>query len=309
MLARAGEHGSERIAEIAMQRKGGLVISIREVLFPTDLSPESDRAFEHARVLAERFAARLTLYHAVELPRHDYPHWAFAHDHEIWVRAEARARELLASRAESLNVTHSVLVEKRSSPHRAILELIRSTHPDLTVMATHGRGGISQLLLGSVTQQVVQHAFRPILCVREPDHGGPLAYRRILVPTDLSLASRLAFPIAASFARTFGAEVLGVHVAPGASVATLSGIPPVDRPVVPTETALWTFLQTDFAGLEVTAQIHNGPVWERIVRAAEVEKADLIVMSTRGHDSLTDRVLGSNTERVVRHAPCPVLVA
>jgi len=42
---------------------------------------------------------------------------------------------------------------------------------------------------------------------------------------------------------------------------------------------------------------------------ARVEKADLIVMSTRGHDSFADRILGSNTERVVRHAPCPVLVA
>jgi nucleotide-binding universal stress UspA family protein len=35
----------------------------------------------------------------------------------------------------------------------------------------------------------------------------------------------------------------------------------------------------------------------------------LIVMATRGHDSLGDHILGSNTERVVRHAPCPVMVA
>ena len=45
------------------------------------------------------------------------------------------------------------------------------------------------------------------------------------------------------------------------------------------------------------------------METARLEKADLIVMSTRGHDSLSDRVMGSNTERVVRHAPCPVLVA
>ena len=45
------------------------------------------------------------------------------------------------------------------------------------------------------------------------------------------------------------------------------------------------------------------------MEAARAEQADLIVMSTRGYDSLADRVLGSNTERVVRRAPCPTLVA
>ena len=75
------------------------------------------------------------------------------------------------------------------------------------------------------------------------------------------------------------------------------------------ESTLWKYFQEDFAGLPVTAQIHKGPVWDRIVHTARLERADLIVMSTRGHDSLADRVVGSNTERVVRHAPCPVLVA
>ena len=129
------------------------------------------------------------------------------------------------------------------------------------------------------------------------------------MPTDLSMASRLAFPMAALFARTFGAEVVGVHVAPPTSLATLSGIPPVDLPVVPTEASLWSFLQADFEGVDLVAQVHEGNVWDRICHTARVEKADLVVMSTLGHDSLADRIIGSNTERVVRHAPCPVLVA
>jgi nucleotide-binding universal stress UspA family protein len=160
-----------------------------------------------------------------------------------------------------------------------------------------------------VAEKVVQHAFRPVLCVREPDHGSALPYRRILVPTDLSLASRQAFPMGAHLARTFGAEVLAVHVVPSPSLATLSGVPPVGPPVLPSETAVWKFFQAEFAGMDVTAQVHTGTVWERIVHVARVEKADLIVMSTRGHDSLADRVVGSNTERVVRHAACPVLVS
>jgi nucleotide-binding universal stress UspA family protein len=45
------------------------------------------------------------------------------------------------------------------------------------------------------------------------------------------------------------------------------------------------------------------------VRSARAFKADLVAMSTQGRDSVSDRILGSNAERVVRQAPCPVLVA
>jgi nucleotide-binding universal stress UspA family protein len=81
------------------------------------------------------------------------------------------------------------------------------------------------------------------------------------------------------------------------------------------------FFQSDFPGLEVTARVLNvplapvatdavpGSVWDGIAQTTRLEEANLIVTSTGGHDSLADRVLWSNTERVVRHAPCPVLVA
>lgn len=277
------------------------LVPMRELLFPSDMSPESERAFEHARFLAEHFAARLTLYHGVEIPDPIYVHWGFNRSHEIWLHLEQAARERLSRKAETLHVSHKVVVERVCTAQRSLLDFIRQTQPDLIVMATHGRAGLSHLLLGSVTECVFQHAFRPVLCVREPEHGGALPYRRILVPTDLSLASRLVFPIAARFARQFGAEILAVHVVgPGSSG------PPRETP---SESLLWKFFERDFAGLGVTAQVHHGPVWQRIVETAKLEKADLIVMSTRGHDSLADRMMGSNTERVVRRAPCPVLVA
>ena len=59
---------------------------------------------------------------------------------------------------------------------------------------------------------------------------------------------------------------------------------------------------------EVLFPTDLSPESDRALVARE-ERADVIVMATRGHDSLADRVVGSNTERVVRHASCPVLVA
>src|SRR5262249_903830 len=152
------------------------MVAVREVLFPTDLSPESDRAFDHARFLAESFEASLVLYHAVPVPDHRQAHWAFAHEHEAWATAERHAREGLARRADTLKVGHRTIIERRVSVHRGLVDLIHSAQPDLTVLATHGREGLAHLLLGSVAEKVVQHACRPVLCVREPAHGTALPY-------------------------------------------------------------------------------------------------------------------------------------
>jgi nucleotide-binding universal stress UspA family protein len=283
--------------------------TFREVLVPTDLSSGSDRALEHARVLCQRFGARMTLYHAVEVPDPTFAHWAFAHGHQVWCQASKSAESALRWRAEQLDVPTEVVVERTSSAHRALVQRIKDTRPDLTVMATHGREGVSHLLLGSVVEKVIQQVHRPVLCIRPTEHEGSLPYRRMLIPTDLSLASRLPFPVAHCLAVSCGAEIVGLHVVPSTSLATLSGVPEVLPRTTPSEADLWMFYQADFAGIPLTAQVHSGPVWERIVHVARVEKVDLIVMSTRGHDSLANRILGSNTERVVRHAPCPVLVA
>jgi nucleotide-binding universal stress UspA family protein len=281
---------------------------VRRILFPTDLSEESAGAFEHARLLAEAFDANLTLYHALEPPRHEEPHWAFDSAEPIWRAAERLARHDLERRAADLKAHHDIQVERCTSAHRALVDLIHATRPDVVVMATHGREGLAHLFLGSVTEKVVQHGHRPVLCVRRGPRGVTLPYRRILVPTDFSPASLRAFPLAALLARAFAAEIIAFHATPERTLATLSGIP-AHLPQTPSEAELWEHFQRDFAGLTVTAQIHEGSPWRQIAHIAEVERVDLIVMSTQGHHSLGDRIVGSNTERVVRHAPCPVLVA
>lgn len=289
------------------------MIPIHEILVPSDLSAESEQALEHAWALAQGLAAHLTLFHAVPLPDHAYPHWAFGHGHDAWVEAQEIARECLERDLADLAPPPSrparVVVERATSVPRALLTFIRNTQPDLTVMATHGRDRLSQVLLGSVTETVFRNAFRPVLCLRQPEHGARLPYRLILVPTDLSPASRLAFPLAALLARTFGAKVITLQVQPTPTLSNLLASPPGGEAQVPTEATLWKFVKPEFPNLDLEARVQKGHVWDSIVTTARIEKADLIVMATRGHDSLGDKILGSNTERVVRHAPCPVLVA
>jgi nucleotide-binding universal stress UspA family protein len=282
--------------------------AIHHILFPSDLSGASDRAFDHARLLAEAFAAPMTLYHVVEfesgfgLEEPEQP------ERERLRRAENAAREHLSVQAQKLKALGRVVVERTSSPAAALVALIQAFSPDLTVMATRGCTGLAQIVLGSVTDRVVRETGSPVMCVREPDHGVALPYRRILVPTDLSHASRRAFPLAAVLAQRFGAEVTALHVVPRPTRASLSGIPDYVETRVPSEATLAAFVEPAFRTVRTSARVELGSAWDRIVETARSERADLIVMSTHGHDSLADRLLGSHTERVVSHAPCPVLV-
>jgi len=290
-----------------------MTTEIRTILFASDLSPESDRAFAHAAFLAEQFGARLTLYHALEMPGKNAP--GLGTDPASLTRWEETVRQQLVRRASTLNVAHEIVVQGglvggHVLVDLAVLDVIHRTLPDLTVMATHSRKGFASFFLGSVTAQVVQHARRPVLCVRKANHDPALPYRRIVVSTDFSAASRRAFPLAALLARRFEASVIALHVRAVTTPGTLVGASAPGLPAALTEEDVSRFLQPDFSDVRVDARMGPaGAPWHHIVKTAEEEKADLVVMSTQGLDSVSDMVFGSNAERVLRHAPCPVLVA
>lgn len=284
---------------------------IREILFPSDLTPASDRAFEHAALIAERLGARVTLYHVVRSHVATDPGLATHPRQEAVRRKERDAHDQLERRAAGLTSEAAVLVEHDESIHRALLRTLKACNPDLTVMSTHARGPLAQLFVGSVAETALNAARAPLLLVRETDHGVALPYRRILVPTDMSLTSGRAFAMAALIARAFGAEVIALHVAApllGDPTFGTSGVTYEVEARVPSEAALCQFLGSEFAGVKVLPRVLIGSAWDCIIETAALEHADLIVMSTHGRDSLADRVIGSHTERVIRHASCPVLV-
>ena len=288
--------------------------AIQTILFASDLTAESDLAFEHARFLAEHFRARMTLFHALEMPRDPYL-VADGDQDDVRGRWAARMRQELCRRARALTVPYEIVVDEghvggHALADLAVLAMIERTRPDLTVMATRSRKGFASWFLGSVTHQVVQHAGRPVLCVRPSRHGGTLPYRKLLVPTDLSQNSRRAFPLAGLLARTFAARVEALHVSPPRPLAVLTGVPGSGAPPVPSEEDVRRFVRPEVADVPVEASVYvTGSPWYRIVQTAEDHQADLIVMSTQGHDSVRDGIVGSNTDRVLRHAPCSVLVA
>jgi nucleotide-binding universal stress UspA family protein len=278
---------------------------VREILFPSDLSAAADHALAHASMLAEELQAHLVLYHALVGEAED---GSESLEGEKRRREERAAYEHLLSRLDRLTTSHGVHVERAGAAAHAVVNYVRASRPDLVVMATHARRGMRRLVLGSVTEAVIDAVVAPVLCVREPDPRVVLPYRRILVPTDLSEASRRAFPLAAALARSFGAHVIALHAASPRMGRTTAGITDAIEAVVPSERTLVQFLGRAFRGVVVEPMVVLGSAWARIVEAARNERADLIVISTHGQGGLLDRVLGTHAERVVQEAPCPVVV-
>ena len=84
---------------------------IQTILFASDLTPEADVAFEHARLLAERFRARLTLFHALEVPPDRYADPADAQDDRRG-RWGARVRQELCQSTRGLTVPFDIVVDE-----------------------------------------------------------------------------------------------------------------------------------------------------------------------------------------------------
>ena len=135
--------------------------------------------------------------------------------------------------------------------------------------------------------------------------------KRILAPTDMSELSQAGVRYALDLARRVGAEVTVYHVL---STDELMGHDlggPLSHILEKYEQSLRKFLDEHFSDIlplvEVRTKVEIGAPDDNIAQEAEKGGMDMIVLSTHGRTGLSHILVGSVTERVVRHAPCPVL--
>ncbi len=143
--------------------------TFQRILFATDLTPASMRAFQEAVGLAAQSEAQLIVVHAYEPPNIAQATAVGGGVYEEWdrnLRAESEARLApLVEQAKRAGVeARSLLVS--GSPGEAIAEEAKANGADLVVMGTHGRKGVSRLFLGSVASHVISTAHCPVMTVR-----------------------------------------------------------------------------------------------------------------------------------------------
>lgn len=140
--------------------------------------------------------------------------------------------------------------------------------------------------------------------------GAPFAdfhIKKILVPVDFSDCSKKALMYAVPFAKQFDATITVVHIAP--YCVQPSEVVVAEAQLLEANLGALNNLVREISGsAQVEARIRVGNPASEIVELAAESQTDLIIISTHGKSGLLHVLMGSTAEKVVRHAPCPVLV-
>jgi universal stress protein A len=144
-------------------------MEIRQILAPTDFSEFSKQAVQCAYELAQTFGAKLLLLHVVELLV--YPVEIFLPSPEGTTLLDDLEHQARLGLAQLLPKAEDGTVEVLcqtvgGTPYLRIVEIAAAEKVDLIVMSTHGRTGLSHLVMGSVAERVVRMAPCPVLTIR-----------------------------------------------------------------------------------------------------------------------------------------------
>jgi nucleotide-binding universal stress UspA family protein len=176
-----------------------------------------------------------------------------------------------------------------SLPVPAIVNAAQEQNADLIVMGTHGRSGVSRVMLGSVTERVLRETDRPVLTVRQKSEAAePLtaSIRRVLCPVNYTEVAMNALESAVAVAECFKAELMNEHASE----------------------QLCDWLSEDARRrCNLQELIRRGDAAEQIIEVARSLGSDLIVLGAQHKRFFDSTVIGTTTVRVTRHAPCPVL--
>jgi nucleotide-binding universal stress UspA family protein len=296
---------------------------IRSVLVPVDGSAFGEQAIPLALGLARRAGARLeiVLVHVPYVPVESISDYPESIDRDVLFRE----RDYLQALRERLEKSAGIPVNKhhpRGLIADTLEEQVAKAEADLVVMATHGRGPLSRLWLGSVADAMIRRLPVPVVLVRPQDEHPPhptgeQVCRHILIPLDGSTLAESVLKAALNLGEVMDARYTLLRV-----VSPPSAWPPHHEPgrvaydplIRKAEAKAQDYLDgvadnLRERGLNVQTRVAIGlkpaPV---ILSEATAAGADLIALATHGRGRLPRIILGSVADKVVRGASTPVLV-
>jgi nucleotide-binding universal stress UspA family protein len=294
--------------------KGTVMITFNRILCPTDLTSESDEALRYGVALATAYRAKLFLLYCRE------------REGNGTTEDNADASSLFtASLAPHLGLStfselnwEGLVVEESDGVGETIVREATRHDIDLIVIRSRRRPRAAALL-GSTAETISRSASCPVLVIHPRERewvgmsSGQIDLQRILVAHDFSPDSELALRYGLSLAQEYQTELHLLHV--------LSADEPQDpeaawsdlgressyrnaarklQAAIPPELFLWC---------KAVNAVSSGKPYEKILDYAKEHEIDLICMGASGKGSMLGELFGSNVERVLRQAPCPVFIA
>jgi len=281
------------------------VPELRRILLTTDLSlsAESLAALPYVRGIADAFGSSVFLWHSVagdadenRTPPLEFPHLQ---------KQAAEKLEALSHTVQLQNLDVTALVTNGSVASE-LPKAIEANNIDLVVARTNGRRGLQRILYGSVVDEICRVANCPVLTV------GPfliprkeVRFKRIILPSDLSLHSQRVLPAVVALAGRYGASVTILHVLPDGWEQRPDYAPARDA----ARRAMGQSFAPPLAGVDSEFICETGETVEVILRLARLKNADLIAMGVHHAFEPGIQMCPSVASRVVSEAHCPVLTS
>jgi nucleotide-binding universal stress UspA family protein len=277
---------------------------LKRILLATDLSfsAESLAALPYVHGIADTFGSSVFLWHSVGSEEEP-----LASPMELR-HIEKQANEKLEGLSHTIqlqNLRVTALVTN-GSVATELPKTIAENNVSLVVARTSGRRGLQRILYGSVVDEICRVASCPVLTV------GPyllpqkeIRFKRIILPTDLSLHSQRVLPITVALAMRYGASVTVLHVLP-------EGWHQRPDQITVTEAArraMSNSFERPLSGLDAELVCETGEPVEMILKVARQKSADLIAMGVKNAFEPGIQMCPSVASRVVSEAHCPVLTS
>lgn len=317
----------------------------KRIMCTVDFSDFTDEVLGYSVALCKEFNAALLLVHITTDVNTYLGKERMAFDYEkLQEKNILNAKERLRDVAEDLTIDHEIFVTE-GNPSDEICRLAMEKETDLVITATHGNSGIKKLLIGSVTEKLIKALKCPLLVLHTKEHdfislaGYEMKLKKILVGCDFSPDSKLAFDYGLSLAQEYQAEIYLTHIIKPTEYVDLKASDYIN--IIPGNFAHWH--SSDYFEMQekVTAKnrgrinelrkrlegqlyymlpeecknwctphtdVLTGEPYKELVKYAKEQEVDMIVLGVRGHTLWEKLLVGSTTDRVIRHAPCPVLV-
>jgi len=282
-------------------------IQLSRILVATDFSPFSNRALDYAISFARRYDSHLFLTHVISPDAYPLaaPEVTVGLVNSQRRQAEDRIQEMLYS-GRLKDIPYDVLVEE-GALWPALHKVIERHKIELVVVATHGMGAVQKLVIGSGAEQIFRQSAVPVLTVgpgvghAEPD----ITFKHILFATDFGLGSDREAAYAFSLGQEHDATVTLFHAfrhhdnySDDGLVIRREAEKHQLQDLVPSGAEVWCNTQFRMA---------VGDPATEILRFAQENNVDLIVMGAKARAGLAGHVPGTKAYNVVSHAHCPVL--
>lgn len=296
--------------------------TFRKLLVPLDGSRLAEAVLPAAKLLAERFGATVSLLHVMErgAPEtvHGEPHLSSVEDAEAYLERVAEQCSCRGVKVECHvhpNEEHDVVA--------SIIQHAGEFDADLILLSAHGWGGMRDILMGSIAQQVLRRGTRPVLLVRPMATGEapPSEAQRLLVPLDRTEEhDRAVLPVVAEVAKGLGSRVHLLAVVP--TLRTISNDRAAVAILTPTATREALRMEEEEARtyleraadrlrkekISVSIEVRRGETANCVVEAAEGAQSDLIVMATHGRAGWGAFWSGSVGSKILARIQRPMLL-